>query len=41
MKAAIKKMPKGSTLTFSGIEVLNLKNQKKIKLDGGIILKLI
>ena len=41
MKAAIKKMPKGATLTFSGIEVLNLKNQKKIKLDGGIILKLI
>ena len=41
MKEAIKKMPKGATLTFSGIEVLNLKNQKKIKLDGGIILKLI
>ena len=41
MKDAIKKMPKGATLTFSGIEVLNLKNQKKIKLDGGIILKLI
>ena len=41
MKDAIKRMPKGATLTFSGIEVLNLKNQKKIKLDGGIILKLI
>ena len=40
MKAAIKKIPKRGSLTFSSIKVQGPKG-KPITLEGGIILKLI
>ena len=41
MRDAISRMSLGSTLTFSSIEVVNEKNKRKTRLEGGIILKLI
>ena len=41
MKAAVKKIPKGGSLTFTGIDVINETNGKKTRLESGIVLKLI
>ena len=41
MKAAIKKIPKRGSLTFTAINVVNETNGKKLKLEAGIVLKLI
>ena len=41
MRSALKKIPKGGSLTFTGIDVINETNNKKIRLESGIVLKLI
>ena len=41
MRNALKKIPKGGSLTFTGIDVINETNNKKIRLESGIVLKLI
>ena len=41
MRSALKKIPKGGSLTFTGIDVINETNGKKIRLESGIVLKLI
>ena len=41
MKAAVRKIPKGGSLTFTGIDVINETNGKKTRLESGIVLKLI
>ena len=41
MKASIKKIPKGGSLVFTGIDVINEANGKKTRLETGIVLKLI
>ena len=38
---AIKKIPKGGSLTFTAIDVINETNGKKLRLETGIVLKLI
>ena len=41
MKAAVKKIPKNGSLTFTRIKVKNLKSQRVFQLESGIVLKLI
>ena len=41
MKQSIKKIPKGGSLTFTAIDVINETNGKKLRLETGIVLKLI
>ena len=41
MRNALKKIPKGGSLVFTGIDVINEANGKKTRLEAGIVLKLI